>query len=260
MNDPWAVLVAVDADKLIFAALVILFLVIAAMGQVLAKIREAQRAEDARRRRAVPGAAPGPRGARPAPPRAQDPLRREVDQFVRDAGKPPLAGRPEKRRLAGPGGAQQPQPGAAPPPPPPSWRAAPSPRSRAAEEPIDVQPAELVPGAEDEGVAEHVRKHVFPQKFGGLTSDVGMALRGAGDSMEGHLHAVFDHELGRLGHVPGESAEIAEAEEAETPEDRITSIPVTAAAGLAAILANPTSLRQAILLNEILQRPEERWE
>ena len=35
--------------------------------------------------------------------------------------------------------------------------------------------------------------------------------------------------------------------------------PQTAAAGLAAMLADAQGIRQAILINEILQRPTDRW-
>ena len=92
-----------------------------------------------------------------------------------------------------------------------------------------------------------------------MPSDVAARRTGAEDVMEDHLHDVFDHDLGMLDGTPGESAEAARAEEAETPDDRVSPVPVTAAAGLAAILADATGLRQAILLNEIFQRPEHRW-
>ena len=36
-------------------------------------------------------------------------------------------------------------------------------------------------------------------------------------------------------------------------------MPATSAAGFAALLADADSIRQAIILNEILQRPEHRW-
>ena len=93
-----------------------------------------------------------------------------------------------------------------------------------------------------------------------MPSDVAARRTRSGDVMEGHLHDVFDHQLGTLGGTPGESAEAAQADEAEALDDRISSVPVAAAAGLAAILADATSLRQAILLNEIFQRPEHRWQ
>ena len=119
-------------------------------------------------------------------------------------------------------------------------------------EPIDVVP-------EPASVAEHVRQRVPEHKFGDLRSDVGQRLARTVEVVEERVHEVFDHEVSRLEGTPGESAYAAQAEEAETPEDRVTALPQTAAAGLAAMLAEPTSLRQAIVLTEILQRPEHRW-
>ncbi|HUT91953.1 MAG TPA: hypothetical protein VMY37_20830 [Thermoguttaceae bacterium] len=243
MNDPRFVLMAAGLEDFIFPAIVILFLVISALGQVLAKIHEAQRVEDARRR----GPVPGPGGARPGAPRARGALRQEVDDFVRDGGRPPVAGR-----------ARPPQQMVEPPPPEAGWRPA-FPQQGGTEQPVDVKPVELVSVPEDASVVEHVRTHVPAQEFGGMPSDVAARRTRSGDVMEGHLHDVFDHRLGALGGTPGESAEAAHADEAEALDDRISSVPVAAAAGLAAILADATSLRQAILLNEIFQRPEHRW-
>ena len=113
---------------------------------------------------------------------------------------------------------------------------------------------------EEESVPAHGRQYVPAEEFGHLASDVGERLPKVGETADARLHDVFDHGLSRIGAVPGESARPAQPEEATAPEDRITSLPATAAAGLAAILASPVGLRQAILLNEIFQRPEHRWE
>ena len=73
--------------------------------------------------------------------------------------------------------------------------------------------------------------------------------------MSGHLHEAFDHQLSSLAGTPGDSAKAVEVAE----PDQITPLPSTAAAGLAAIFANADTVRQAILINEVLQRPEHRW-
>ena len=52
---------------------------------------------------------------------------------------------------------------------------------------------------------------------------------------------------------------VVAVESAETAEAAMPEIPGPSAVGLAALLANPESVRQAIILNEILHRPEERW-
>ncbi|MFH1264779.1 MAG: hypothetical protein ABIK89_03585 [Planctomycetota bacterium] len=130
-----------------------------------------------------------------------------------------------------------------------------NPRAANALEPVA---ADLVP--DDRSVADHVRQGLGTERFDHLRPELTGEVALADDRMAEHVHDVFDHEVSRLAGTPGESASLPGAEEAGTPDDRVTLIPATAAAGLAAMLADPGSLRQAIVLNEILQRPEERWQ
>jgi hypothetical protein len=65
--------------------------------------------------------------------------------------------------------------------------------------------------------------------------------------------------MGQFGPTPTEGAHAAALSESEKQEEFVDSLPSTAAAGLAAMLASPGDLRQAILLSEILARPEHRW-
>lgn len=70
----------------------------------------------------------------------------------------------------------------------------------------------------------------------------------------------FDHQMGQLDSSPERAAHAAALAEPESRAAQIVeSMPSTGAAGLAAMLATPTNLRQAILLKEILERPEHRW-
>lgn len=238
MNLDGLVLFAQDGD-VVFILIVILFAVIGGLTHLFKKLQEAQ--QDPRRPR--PGHRPG--GVRPNVPPGRDPVRDEIQQFLREAA--------DRRGGAGPQQAQRvgPPPAAPRRPAPGGWP------QRPAETPVVLEPIETVP--EPASVAEHVRQQVPGQQFGGLSSDVGRRLVRTDEVVEEHVHEVFDHQVGRLEGTPGESAYASQAEEAETPEDRITALPQTAAAGLAAMLAEPTSLRQAIVLTEILQRPEHRW-
>ena len=229
MNLDESVLIA-DGEGVLFFLIVILFTVIGGLTQLFKKLQEGQ--QDPRRPRPGPRPAHRPGGVRPGGARAnvppgRDPVRDEVQQFLREAADRRGGPRPQQARRVGP---------------PP------------AERPIVL---EEVP--EPDSVAEHVRQQVPGQRFGDLSSDVGEHLARTGEVVEEHVHKVFDHRVGRLEGTPGESAYAAQAEEAESPEDRIDALPQTAAAGLAAMLAEPTSLRRAILLSEILQRPEHRW-
>lgn len=220
MNFDGSLIFAADLGDFIFPLVVMLFLAISAVGQVLAKMRGAQQAAANKNR---PGKPRPP--AQPGRPAGQDPVQSEIDDFLRDAVRNQAKKRPRR------------------------WPA---------EEPIDVQSVELVP--EDDNVADHVRHRAAASKIGTLAPAVDSGLSHAGDAMESRLHGVFDHGLGALERTPGESALSTEPEEAATPDDRITPIPAAGAAGLAAMLAEPGSIRQAVVLSEILSRPESRWQ
>jgi len=220
---------------------VLVFMAILGLGQLLAKIREAQRAEQRRRG----GRVGHPGGMRAGVPPAGDPVRAEIDKFLRDVARRGAAGRPQQARPAGP-----------PQPPVPAWRPSTPAPPRLQEEPVHVEPVELEVLPEDTSVAEHVRQ----QAFRTLSPDVGTGLSESDKAIKEHMHGTFDHRLGALGETPGESGQAAQAQETETPEDRITPFPAVAAAGLAALFADAQTVRQAILINEILQRPEHRWE
>ncbi|MHC4403003.1 MAG: hypothetical protein ACYTG0_25355 [Planctomycetota bacterium] len=232
-----------QADDFIWVVVVIVFLIIGAVQQLLAKAREAQQ------KRQQQGQQPGPRqqwpaqqqGRPPGPgpvegrPPIGDPLKREIDEFLGRGGPG-----------AGPAGAE--------------IQPAPPPRMNAPRQvPVDTEIELLEPLDDDAGVAEHVRSRIPTRKFGGLDSEVGEGLAHAEDRMEERLHGVFDHRVGSLAGTPGESAQITRPLEADAPQDRVDASPAVAAAGLAAALANPGDLRQAIIMSEILQRPQHRW-
>ena len=136
-------------------------------------------------------------------------------------------------------------------------RNAPDRRASARPQPYPAE-AELIE-PEEVSVDEHVRQRLGTERRGHLTPVLDGEVTRTDDRVQDRVHSVFDHDLSRLSGTPGESARSTEVSEPESPEDRIGSVPPTAAAGLAAMLANPGNLRQAILLSEILNRPEDRW-
>jgi hypothetical protein len=84
------------------------------------------------------------------------------------------------------------------------------------------------------------------------TADARLTSIERGDAeRERHLHQTFDHQLGRL----KDAAIPDETTEANAPAPQ----PATPAAALAKMLRDPGGVRQAILLGEILNRPEGRW-
>lgn len=109
------------------------------------------------------------------------------------------------------------------------------------------------------GMAEHVQEHLGRGEFQRRAAELGGQVALADDHLEHRLQQVFGHEVSHLPSVPGESAAMTRTEEAGEAEDRVTGWPSTAAAGLAAVFSDVGNIRQAIVINEILQRPEDRW-
>ena len=100
------------------------------------------------------------------------------------------------------------------------------------------------------GVAEDVNTSRFQRRAGELGQQVGSADK----RMEQHLQEKFQHKLGKL----QTTAKDAPPEKPPSPSQP-PAFPATTAAGLAALLADTQNARQAIILSEILRRPEERW-
>jgi hypothetical protein len=103
------------------------------------------------------------------------------------------------------------------------------------------------------GVAEHVKSYLDASEFKRRTASLADDIAEADEKRVEHRQEVFGHQVGQLAAAEpaavSPKAALAEASSAG-------SVP---ALDLAAILARPENLRQAILLQEILQRPEHRW-
>jgi hypothetical protein len=228
-----------DLDDLIGIAIFILFIVIGGIGSLVNKIKEAQQAAKRREQRAR--AQMQARGQGQAKPALED----EIGAFLRGA---------QERR--GAGGAQPARPAGGPRPAVAQAR----PAARQIRQPQ--RPAQPVPAADVSEPAEAVaslRESAQQERLRHLTPSVGKDRVRAEKKVEQHVHDVFDHELGKLEGKPGETAKPVSVQEPSTPQDQITPLPSTAAAGLTALFANTNNLRQAILIHEILSRPEERW-
>lgn len=108
--------------------------------------------------------------------------------------------------------------------------------------------AEVITLAEPQSVGGHVKSHLGSRELGQrLPTHLEGKAAQADDKMEAHLHGVFDHGIGSLAHEEQEQG------------DPAGEIPATAAAGLAAMFANPGNIRQAIIMQEVLNRPIDRW-
>lgn len=220
---PTLPLLALGAEELIGYLIVILFIVIPAIGQLIAKMREQKKPE---------AGAPGPI-RRPARHPAGQPAEQAVDDEIGDFLRKATNRLGQKRQEA--------------------------PRPVAAQV-VGEQVFEAEVAAEEKPLGGQLRQHVgdyldagkFQQRAGELGYEVGQA----DENLDEHLHDVFDHKLGRLAGKPGESATPTGLAEAKPPQTKMSP---TAAAGFAALLSDAGSIRRAIVISEILQRPEQRW-
>jgi hypothetical protein len=180
-------------------------------------------------------------------------MRDEVEEFLKRVAQ--MRAQAEAQAKAH---QQQPTPQqqrAVPPQPPPPQRQEPRRLVPAREEIARLQPAEAeIVDAElaekGDNVGRHVSQHLRgPQEIAEHTRHLGEEVDAADNKMAAHLHQVFDHQLGRLKKSASESA--------ATPHEK--PAPEVTAGGIGSLLRSPQSIRDAIVMSEILRRPEERW-
>jgi hypothetical protein len=137
--------------------------------------------------------------------------------------------------------------------PKPAQRAPqPQPTSRRlTDQPGNVEIEAVNPSRPRESVAEHVAKRLSTEEFKVRASHLADEMTRADLEREQHLKKTFGHQVGKIG--------------SQTPpatDDKVTSTaPVVfgpAAGGLGGLL-HGNALRYAVVLNEILTRPEDRW-
>ncbi len=119
---------------------------------------------------------------------------------------------------------------------------------------VDAEIIEADPFPSHENVAQHVTRHMDMREFTERASHLGEEVGLADDNLEARLHSTFDHDLGKLakGDTATDDFHQSQSQAAKTAAR-------SAAANLAAMLTQPQNLRQAIILSEILGRPEDRW-
>jgi hypothetical protein len=210
--------------------------------------------------------APAGAGAQPAGQQA-DPLRSQVEEFLRRAGRGPQGNQPgqqqrpvrpaaprevevlldedtaiptERRPLAEPLRPIEPAVASSPPRP---QQAAASRKPRLPRRP---------PQPRRESVAEHVAESVaaHAKAISEQTARLGQRIIEDDQNFDVQLKAKFDHTVGTLTGSAVTAAEQAAA--AVTASE-------TPAAQIATLLANPDGVRQAIIINEIIRRPSDRW-
>jgi hypothetical protein len=212
-----------DLTDLIGYVAVVVFVV---LRLVFTQMSEAKKKAEAPR----PGGRPRPPAPQPRPgqPNQRD-LRSEVDEFLRRS-----RGLPEQR------------------PEPELVLAEEPPRRPTSREGWAQQQADPVEQARRESatVSEHVSqrmRHLEESRLAENAAHLGEEVALADDKVQARLDATFKHRLGRI--AQQEAAPVAEA--AEPREFSIDQI--------AAMLASPEGIRDAVILNEILTRPADRW-
>lgn len=211
---------AAGEEAIVLAIIAVLSVLFSGLSKLLEKLRQAQRPPNNPPQR--PGGMAPPRQV----PGEGQAMEDEIGEFLR---------RTAKRR--GPQAAQ-----AAPPP---------------ALEPELIEPERSGPVGGQ--VAEHVRDFLSSGEFSHRTAPLGGEVAQADEQLGEHLHQVFDHDVSSLEAKPGEVSAQPAAVVGPGADLAAVDLPVTAAAGLVALLSDMENVRQAIVINEILRRPEERW-
>jgi hypothetical protein len=259
-------LFAAAMDDLIKLAVMSVFVVF----WILRQIAEAKKAAKAPRPPQQPPKQAGEGGAAQAPA-ATDPLRAQVDAFLRRAQGEQGPGAPVGGAVA----AQKParpampdrdsieillgnEPVAANRPPlsEPLRRMntpAPSPpRPAPPRPPRPTRSPQRTTSQRPKSVADHVAENVTSaiDQIRQDVSHLGERVAATDRQFDTQLQQKFDHEIGTLG-----DRHAARMQDQDQP----VAGPVNPAIVIATLLANPDGMRQAMVINEVLRRPEERW-
>lgn len=187
-----------------------------------------------------------------------DALRAQVEELLRRSGKVPNAAQPaaaaqRSAQSASPREIQlrvvTPPAMSTPPPSSPRRSSAPLPSQTAAgREKSRSRRSSLK--SPRKSVAEHVAEQVTAstQSIAEKAAQLGQRIAAEDQQFDVMLKAKFDHTIGTL----AESRATTSADNTPVPEQ-------SPAAQIAAMMANPNGIRQAVLINEILHRPSDRW-
>lgn len=216
-------------DDIIQILIIVIITVLAGIGQLLSKLKQNQQQpqKDQPPQGQPPAAGPRPQQAKRRP--VSDDVADEIDEFLRRAQKRRSGARPAREK----------------------------PRSKAAEKPVAAEIVESKPVGGR--VAEHVQKHLDEKEFIHRGDQLGKGVvNEVQREIDQHVQQAFEHSVGQLTAQPESSATVASG--TTTPE--LTASVATENAledEWTGLFADPGSIRQAIVLNEILTRPEQRW-
>ena len=111
---------------------------------------------------------------------------------------------------------------------------------------VQQPPAAKVHKLAQQSVAQHVTDHLDITEYADRASHLGEEVGKADERLEEHLDDAFDHKLGTLEHEDLDSS----------PEEKSSE---SSLQGLQQLLRSQSALRNAIILREIIDRPDHRW-
>jgi hypothetical protein len=133
-----------------------------------------------------------------------------------------------------------------PKPPPPPARLVPARTEMPVSQPVEVEIVDTELAVRGDNVGRHVAAHERrTEQIAEHTRHLGEEVDQADDKLEAHLHDVFDHQLGRL-----KKSNIEAGHQGRQAANDLT------ASQIQQMLLTPQSIRDAIVLGEILRRPE----
>ncbi len=232
----WPLLLA-DADTI-----KIILVVVAGLIALVKHFFDANAKAQPRRPVAKPDARPRPKP--PAAPAGRPALPGDVNEFLRRAAEKRAAAQRSQGHERGSQGHERGSLGSERGPlanePEPPRRLVTSQAEALPSEVIDAQAVDEAHLATRMGdrVEQHLGTGEFDERLGHLTH-----VDRSEAAFQAHFQQTFQHHVGQL--------------ETQASE---TAAPLAADAPWAALLADPANMRQAIVLNEILQRPVDRWQ
>jgi len=241
-------LIALGGEEVVGIIIAVVVGLISLFSQMAAKQRE----QKARQR---PNVLPPQPGAPDPAPQQPAKLEDEIAEFLRRAaeGRAAKARPAQARPVAGPAAMGKPSPSSARPV---QARSAPPRSAQARREEVPVAAEIVEPAIRPVGgrVEAAVAKDLDTSEFRERTKRLGKEARQVSQETKKRLHEKFDHGVSHLAAQPAPVTEPAAA-----PAVLVPLIPPTGAAGFAAMLRDVDNVRQAIILNEILTRPVDRW-
>lgn len=107
-------------------------------------------------------------------------------------------------------------------------------------------------------VGDHVAQHIDTSDFGERISQLGVDVDQADDRMEAHMHEYFEHSLGDLGAKTSRASD-STLDDDSGPQLGANDQKKLPRFNIRKLMRSPGSIRDAIVLSEILRRPDNSW-